>query len=38
MREVRLLLEEYLTDKVNDREVIFKGIDNSYYYEGLEIG
>ena len=25
-----------LTDRVNDREVIFKGIEQSYYYEGYE--
>ena len=31
--ELRFLLEPALTDKVNDREVIFKGIAQSYYYE-----
>ena len=31
--ELRFLLEPALTDKVNDREVIFKGIEQSYYYE-----
>lgn len=31
-----ILLKEHLTDKVDDREEIFKGIDNSYYYEGYE--
>jgi hypothetical protein len=25
-----------LTDKIDDREVIFKGITQSYYYEGYE--
>ena len=32
--ELRVLLQPTLTDKVNDREVIFKGIEQSYYYEG----
>ena len=32
--ELRALLEPNLTDKTEDREVIFKGIDQSYYYEG----
>ena len=31
--ELRFLLQPSLTDKVNDREVIFKGIEQSYYYE-----
>ena len=31
--ELRFLLEPALTHKVNDREVIFKGIEQSYYYE-----
>ena len=31
--ELRFLLLPALTDKVNDREVIFKGIEQSYYYE-----
>lgn len=31
--ELRFLLQPALTDKVNDREVIFKGIAQSYYYE-----
>lgn len=34
--ELRTLLFQALTDKVNDREVIFKGINQSYYYEGYE--
>lgn len=34
--ELRVLLSENLTEKVNDREVIFKGIEQSYYYEGYE--
>ena len=27
-----------LTDDVNNREIIFKGIEQSYYYEGYAIG
>ncbi len=34
--ELRTLLQPALTDRVNDREVIFKGITQSYYYEGYE--
>lgn len=34
--EIRMLLSENLTDKIDDREVIFKGIEQSYYYEGYE--
>lgn len=34
--ELRTLLQEHLTNDVNNREVIFKGIEQSYYYEGLE--
>ena len=34
--ELRTLLSANLTDKVDDREVIFKGIEQSYYYEGYE--
>ena len=29
-----LEIKEVLTDKINDREVYMKGIDNSYLYEG----
>lgn len=32
--EIKVLLKAALTDKVNDRDVYMKGIDNSYYYEG----
>lgn len=35
--ELRFLLQSALTDKVNDREIIFKGIEQSYYYEGYEV-
>lgn len=34
--ELRFLLQANLTDKIDDREVIFKGIEQSYYYEGYE--
>ena len=32
--EIKELLKQSLTDKINDREVYMKGIDNSYLYEG----
>ena len=32
--EIKVLLKEALTDKVEDREIYLKGIDNSYLYEG----
>lgn len=32
--EIKHLLKQALTDKINDREVYMKGIDHSYYYEG----
>ncbi|BEG57240.1 Cell filamentation protein Fic [Helicobacter sp. NHP21005] len=35
--ELKTLLKAHLTNKVDDREVIFKGITQSYYYEGLEL-
>ena len=34
--ELRTLLKGHLTDKVDNREIIFKGIEQSYYYEGYE--
>lgn len=34
--ELRTLLSSALTNRVADREVIFKGIEQSYYYEGYE--
>jgi len=34
--ELRTLLMGNLTDDVDNREIIFKGIDQSYYYEGYE--
>ncbi len=35
--EIKLLLKEALTDKINDREVYMKGIDASYNYEGYSL-
>lgn len=32
--EIKYILREALTDKINDREMFMKGIDHSYYYEG----
>ncbi len=32
--EIKVLLEQALTDKVDDRALFMKGIDVSYYYEG----
>jgi cell filamentation protein len=31
--EISFLLQNALTEKINDREVFMKGIDQSYYYE-----
>lgn len=31
--EIRELLRGVLTDKIDDREVFMKGIEQSYYYE-----
>ena len=32
--EIKHVLKNALTDKINDRQVYMKGIDHSYYYEG----
>lgn len=32
--EIKHVLKQALTDKIDDREVYMKGIDHSYYYEG----
>ena len=32
--EIKLLLQNALTDKINDRQIFMKGIDVSYQYEG----
>jgi cell filamentation protein len=34
--EIRTLLQANLTDEINNREIIFKGIEQSYYYEGYK--
>ncbi len=34
--ELRVLLQDALTTETDDRDVIFHGIDQSYYYEGYE--
>jgi cell filamentation protein len=34
--EISFLLQNALTDKIDDREVYMKGIDQSYYYEKPE--
>jgi cell filamentation protein len=31
--QIKKLLKNALTDKINDREIFMKGIDYSYYYE-----
>lgn len=36
--ELRTLLAANLTDEINNREIIFKGIEQSYYYEGYRKG
>lgn len=36
--ELRTLIFSALTDDVENREIIFKGIEQSYYYEGYEKG
>ena len=35
--EIKYILKQALTDKINDREVYMKGIDHSYYYEGYVV-
>ena len=32
--EIKHIIKNALTDKINDRELYMKGIDNSYHYEG----
>ncbi len=36
--ELRVLLLEHLTNQTTNREVLFKGIEQSYYYEGYQKG
>ena len=35
--EIKHILRNALTDKIDDREMYMKGIDHSYYYEGYNI-
>ena len=35
--EIKALLKNALTDKIDDREVYMKGIDASYHYEGYNV-
>ena len=35
--EIKVLLKDALTDKINDRDVYMKGIDASYNYEGYNV-
>ncbi|MEY2938996.1 MAG: hypothetical protein RL062_1585, partial [Bacteroidota bacterium] len=34
--ELKTLLQSFLTNDVDNREIIFKGIEQSYYYEGYK--
>jgi len=36
--ELRTLLQANLTNEIDNREILFKGIEQSYYYEGYEKG
>jgi cell filamentation protein len=35
-RVIKSLLQNALTNKINDREIFMKGVDYSYYYEQEE--
>ncbi len=35
--ELRTLLEKNLTEKIHDMEIIFNGLRQSYYYEGISV-
>lgn len=35
--EIKYLLKQALTDRIDDREIYMKGIDHSYYYEGYAV-
>ncbi len=35
--EIKHILRQALTDKIEDREIYMKGIDHSYYYEGYTV-
>lgn len=34
--EIKHVIKNALTDKINDRKIFMKGIDNSYFYEGYK--
>lgn len=34
--ELHFLLEANLTDRIDDRDIIFKAIEQPYFYEGYE--
>ena len=34
--EINTLLKKALTDRTDDREVFFKGLDQSYFYENMD--
>ena len=36
--ELRTIIAEHLTEDTENREIIFKGIEQSYYYEGYKKG
>jgi cell filamentation protein len=36
--ELKTLLLANLTNEIDNREIIFKGVEQSYYYEGYEKG
>jgi cell filamentation protein len=35
--EIKILLKDNLTKDIDNRDVIFKGIEQSYYYEGYDV-
>ena len=35
--EIKVLLKQALTDRIDDRALYMKGIDHSYYYEGYNL-
>lgn len=36
-RDIKAVIGAALTDRINDRDIFMKGIDNSYYYEGYTL-
>ncbi len=35
--EIKHILKNALTDKIDDRDIYMKGVDASYYYEGYNL-